>query len=99
MINKHTPTPWKIVHGEYPCEGMIEIDTATDRVAKVFCDDSTDYVGLGNAEFIVRACNSYYDLVSALEKISIIRQDSGSVSTRDLVSECVSISKNALGKV
>jgi len=66
---KHTPLPWKI--GLNPeVEGM-EIDIyGADRLR--ICtfpfstgDEVADSVTEEDAEFIVRACNSHYDLLAA----------------------------------
>ena len=66
----HTPTPWK-----YEKYGN---DTDVNNTHEIFTDCETEYYianvnretnPVGNAEFIVRACNAHDDLVSALENL------------------------------
>lgn len=61
---KHTPLPYKLfergAYGDYEgdCRVMLSIEHG-ERIAVIFDDD--------NAELIVRACNSHYELLSLLK--------------------------------
>ena len=69
---KHTPTPWKS-----DCF-LIVAPGKTDSMSSVYGGRSVAHTGQGfgegkeseaNAKFIVRACNSHYELVEALESM------------------------------
>ncbi len=62
MSKKHTPTPWHIATGYTQVKSEI-LDKEDFLVAECFDRHK------GNAEFIVRACNSYDALVKALSNI------------------------------
>lgn len=55
--NKHTPTPWKNISGDW--DGNIIIQTTHNEYAQA-TDEEVD--------FIVKAANNYYDLVEALKE-------------------------------
>ncbi len=65
---KHTKLPWKI---------GIEPQVVSSKEGKVICRTSyknpaKDVEGVATAEFIVRACNSHYELLEALVAVSEI---------------------------
>ena len=60
-MSKHTPTPWVAAKDSY---GVPRIWSGTNDVASTAGDGSIESVEReANAEFIVRACNSYEDLM------------------------------------
>lgn len=74
----HTPGPWKILRKSWPMTitGKVHQVTSEGRLPTAFvpaweAQDDGDIdareEAAANAEFIVRACNSYYDLLAALE--------------------------------
>ena len=74
----HTPGPWTIAGVSLnPHEGhVIESDSADGRTIAWTCNsldnNGEEYISqedIANAEFIVRACNSYYALLEALENL------------------------------
>ena len=75
---QHTPGPWTIAGVSVnPHEGhVIESDSADGRTIAWTCNsldnNGEEYISqedIANAEFIVRACNSYDDLLSALMQL------------------------------
>lgn len=75
MTQKHTPGPWRVaappdkVCTAYP---QSEMNYTTNGWAKtiVVCKHASwmkDGEEFANAEFIVRACNSHYELLEALK--------------------------------
>ena len=66
---KHTPLPWKkeIFNGE-----LIVQDDDTNEYYVYICDCSSEFMSQeeeeANAEFIVRACNSHYELLEACKR-------------------------------
>lgn len=80
---KHTPLPWEVCNGIdiYPVgdiaarhyvadcdpDGACLADMALD-VGEHPHTDSTYEMKKANAEFIVRACNSHYDLLDAVQR-------------------------------
>jgi hypothetical protein len=82
-MNKHTPLPWKILGEDKSVDDIPYIEISVDKdfgddfkkICKVDCtlDWETGDVLIAdedksNAEFIVRACNSHYELISLVEK-------------------------------
>lgn len=74
----HTPGPWKILRKSWPMTitGKVHQVTSEGRLPTAFvpaweAQDDGDIdareEAAANAEFIVRACNSYYDLLAACE--------------------------------
>lgn len=63
---KHTPLPWRVFNGE-------TIVGNDDKLLDYSNNDSSVEIAEGvyceNAEFIVRACNSHYELFDALDRI------------------------------
>ena len=67
----HTPLPWTIGRGRrWITSGEVDIARIHD-VSKIGEDEA-----VANAEFIVRACNSHYDLLDALETLLNMLPDS-----------------------
>lgn len=70
MARKHTPLPWKIHQTEDRLPIPI-IGKSCEFIAE--CSDDGSLIRASqawdNARFIVRACNSHYELVEALEAI------------------------------
>ena len=73
--NKHTPGPW-MCEEEGELEGVsyaIRTDKPypfnTEWIADTFLLGRDSSIGKHNAEFIVRACNSHYEMLEALEAI------------------------------
>jgi hypothetical protein len=65
MSAKHCPLPWSI---DGPYDNSVDVEAADGAwVAEVFDAKVAD--GYGNAEFIVRACNSHYELLEALRDL------------------------------
>lgn len=60
---KHTPLPWHYIEEWRGIYDSPDIRGAQVRIAEIA--NTPDYKA--NAEFIVRACNSHYELVEALE--------------------------------
>lgn len=79
MSTKHSPTPWKLCGGYTPkyaaitsAHGYIVFgmaDHATDRECGKPIDAPDSDEQRANAEFIVRAANSFEELVNALRAI------------------------------
>lgn len=66
MIIKHTELPWILTQDRRQI-----VNHKGETVAKLTALD------IENAEFIVRACNAYYDLVDALNGIETIEHGDG----------------------
>lgn len=70
----HTPTPWKVGEDESNPEmitGPTNDDGSFNYVAEIFYSKSPydmTPTEKANAEFIVRACNAYDDMLAALKK-------------------------------
>jgi hypothetical protein len=64
LTQSHTPTPWVY----YPDHYMIRTDATFQNerkdIAATSCGNGAEHA---NAEFIVRACNSFYELVALVE--------------------------------
>jgi hypothetical protein len=66
---KHTPTPWTL---EWECEdtGILK-DANGEHITHIngsrYFDDRQDEIAHENAAFIVRACNSHYELLASLK--------------------------------
>lgn len=61
----HTPLPWKVArHGTTLANTSIEVEAENGMTVAVasYCGRAGE-----NAYFIVKACNSHYELVAALE--------------------------------
>jgi len=58
---KHTPLPWTFQENR---SGMISNDVIGSDRNTVAC-----YVGSANAAFIVKACNSHYELLQILRSV------------------------------
>ena len=73
---KHSPLPWKIIE---ICDNNLyaSIISKKKEIAKITALPCIGYNSLesvakeerANAEFIIRACNSYYDLLGALKEL------------------------------
>ena len=72
MIEMHTPTPWRVLVGGPDERPGIEAESLSVVIWGVRDNEDAGVDGenpeqeLANAEFIVRACNSYYDMIEAL---------------------------------
>ncbi len=70
---KHTPLPWKVkYYHTYGEEVMIDVSTSGGRIATVTLWAAAcgvkDIAG-ANADLIVRACNSHYELLEACQAV------------------------------
>lgn len=98
MDAKHTATPWHVGTGKaariiYGQDGLAVAD------ATVFhCRQSPIETAEINAEFIVRACNSFDDLMRALQRIANGQEMSGEFSHIDTVLRYQEIVRAALAK-
>lgn len=63
---KHTPLPWKAEAGEGRGARIVGAD---EKWSALPCGD-TDETVIANKAFIVRACNSHYELLDALRRIA-----------------------------
>jgi hypothetical protein len=70
---EHTPTPWGFYNTGEVMKGYcqpfaISQELSANMVAGIFGDvEGGEDTAKANAEFIVRACNSHYELLEALE--------------------------------
>lgn len=70
-MTKHTPLPWKVYYAKN--NGQIILGTGEENGCAIqnhsgaFWRD--DEEAKANAEFVVRACNSHYELLEALEQV------------------------------
>lgn len=86
---KHTPLPWGIAH--WPEHRIIFKDhvPTTKQAEKVICkmrnvdNDQDNLIRKANAEFIVRACNSHYELVEAVELAYTVLKATGWVAEKN----------------
>lgn len=60
-MGKHAPIPWEIQKTKYEGEFIINATEQIKSVASVGTQ--------ANAEFIVRACNSHYDLLEVCKEV------------------------------
>jgi hypothetical protein len=72
MTQKHTPLPWRTYKNFCESDGrLIGVGCSGSDIAKVHTSQDIptrhDREALANAEFITRACNSYYALLAILE--------------------------------
>lgn len=68
---KHTPTspsPWRIVKGSLGDMDFSSIEVPNQVICQIIIGEDDPELDKANAEFIVRACNSHYDLLEALKK-------------------------------
>lgn len=80
-MSKHTPLPWKVhSHSHINKEQWLTIlngafditHNGAGNPAVIACSKysaMSNEENLANAEFIVRACNSYYDMLEAAENV------------------------------
>lgn len=67
--SKHTPLPWKVYYAKN--NGQVILGTGEENGCAIqnhsgaFWRDDDE--AKANAEFVVRACNSHYELLEALE--------------------------------
>lgn len=69
MSTKHTPTPWKLdpyLVGQIVSMDEVKLIARAGRVQPIYDEEQLERNA--NAAFIVRACNSYEQLVAALEE-------------------------------
>jgi len=62
-MTQHTPLPW-IIRSETGLNAQVTGESDKDGNY-----ESIGYLNKGNAEFIVRACNSYYEMLLALIEV------------------------------
>ena len=89
---QHTPVPWSIGGlSSNPGEGhVIESDSADRTIAwtaNSYCtSNDEEYISQedeANAEFIVRACNSHYDLLETLDILRLDLENNGEIFGTD----------------
>lgn len=88
---QHTPTPWSIAGVSLnPHEGhVIESDSADKTIAwtaNSLDNNGEEYISqedIANAEFIIRACNSYYDLLETLDILRLDLENNGEIFGTD----------------
>ncbi len=69
MTDKHTPLPWRATRNKSIMRSMPPKETRqVHNIATLRRFDKTAEEANGNAEFIVKACNSHYELVETLER-------------------------------
>ena len=89
----HTPTPWhvshqladgySIAHEVAPnCGHLIPLAIAHDSGRYFGGYGLTPEIGLANARFIVRACNSHEKLVAALEDVAGLADRASQLATK-----------------
>ena len=66
---KHTPIPWEINHFKLHHPTGFTVGIEGGKSINIICRVECYEGSMADAEFIVRACNSYDALVEALEKI------------------------------
>lgn len=100
---KHTPLPWGIHHGDdYSAILNTPESSTSEFIANIYSDDigytyEDDVVNRqANADFILKACNSHYELIEALNAIVRTQADSDSESV--LAYELAEIAEKALKK-
>jgi len=88
-MSKHTPVPWEV-------EDDVIVDPITKKVIVNCCEtDYSSVINEANARFIVRACNSYEELLAALKQIA-----NRPFALNDAESSIIRrIAKNAIAKV
>jgi hypothetical protein len=70
-MSKHTPLPFKIEGYNKHYQRYEITDGKGTFIASVDISDTVhEDEGIANAEFIVKTCNSYYDMLEALETIA-----------------------------
>lgn len=81
MTQKHTPLPWHVFHDDSggPFTGWPSIGAAEELDKTIihragfkqeFWGDCSEKEADANAAFIVRACNSHYELLEALKLLT-----------------------------
>jgi len=66
---QHTPTPWSIGKRRWVTSGDVDI-ARIHSVSKI-----GEAEAVANAEFIIRACNSYYALLTAIQEVLYSYED------------------------
>ena len=74
---QHTPTPWSIGRRRWITGGNVDI-ARIHSVSKI-----GEAEAVANAEFIVRACNSYYDLLETLDILRLDLENNGEIFGTD----------------
>lgn len=73
---KHTPTPWRatkartLIHIAGDEGGVCSISVSPPRVPEIHIREETVARAKADAEFIVRACNAYDDLLAIVEAVA-----------------------------
>ena len=75
MSDKHTPTPWRVLHSGYP-HVVVVTEKWDSEDGVLICypgrhTSAADPEVQANAEFIVRACNSHEELLAAARSASL----------------------------
>lgn len=101
-MSKHTPTPWKYL----PDQFNRQCDEGLAQGSIVNCEDEPWFIATvenaphseANADLIVRAVNSFADLVGALEKVRSYNVDihAGRINFRPL--DHIAVIDRALAK-
>jgi hypothetical protein len=87
MKTTHTPGPW--CEGDENSGNGLNILSASRQIiahTAEFSSQLSKITGIksaeakANAAFIVRACNSHYEMLAALEKVALYGENTGSLS-------------------
>ena len=73
-MSEHTPTPFRVEEGSFAHKGEpigdgLAIVDNNDKAVALLCQSDTGK-DEPNADFMIRACNSHADLLTALESIA-----------------------------
>jgi len=74
---QHTPGPWSIGKRRWITSGDLDI-ARIHSVSKI-----GEAEAVANAEFIVRACNSHYDLLETLDILRLDLENNGEIFGTD----------------
>ena len=78
MTSKHTPGPWEKQTDSYSILAPERFDNEEGgRIIAHITDDRPLTEQWANAQFIVQACNSHYELLEALKKLVPITWNDG----------------------
>ena len=95
---KHTQGPWEVLNNYIKVRGGAVIaTTARNNSVCNFAAGVASLEDAANAEFIVRACNSHYELLEALK--SILRSSKRGTRLTNHDKWIISFAENAIQKV
>ncbi len=88
-VTEHTPTPWYTVHNKrlntYKiCHSLRCITGETSHIASIMTSLNDD-LDKANAAFIIKACNSHDNLITALRDIAYCKTFTAQNNPMDLV--------------